>query len=66
MIHAQSYEEALAFLDGETFDAILLDLFLTDSPGLETLWRQGASLERLPIIRSHILRRRSSFGILLV
>ena len=26
----------------------------------------AADLERFPIIRSHILRRRSSFGILLV
>lgn len=40
----------LRILENETFDAILLDLFLPDSPGLETLWRLGASYPGTPII----------------
>ena len=41
---------ALSKLTHESFDCILLDLFLPDSPGLENLWRLRSSYPDTPVV----------------
>jgi signal transduction histidine kinase/CheY-like chemotaxis protein len=48
-VHAVSLEEAKAFSEDE-FDAILLDLSLPDSQGLDTIERMSQMLPRLPLV----------------
>jgi signal transduction histidine kinase/CheY-like chemotaxis protein len=50
VIHAEKLDEALACLKEKKIDAILLDLELPDSEGLETLERTNAEAGYLPII----------------
>jgi signal transduction histidine kinase/CheY-like chemotaxis protein len=50
VIHAEKLDEALAYLKEKKIDAILLDLALPDSEGLETLERTNAEAGYLPII----------------
>jgi signal transduction histidine kinase/CheY-like chemotaxis protein len=50
VIHAEKLDDALAYLKEKKIDAILLDLALPDSEGLETLERTNAEAGYLPII----------------
>lgn len=50
VFHAQSLGAALGRLAAERFDAVLLDLGLPDSDGLDTLVRVRQSAPRVPII----------------
>jgi len=48
--HVERLSMALKRLDQETFDAILLDLLLLDTYGIETLHQIRASRPRIPVI----------------
>ena len=48
--HAESMAEAVGCLAGESFDAILLDLSLPDSSGVETVAQANAAAPHLPIV----------------
>ncbi|MEZ5285209.1 MAG: response regulator [Vicinamibacterales bacterium] len=48
--HATKLREALTFLETQNFNAILLDLSLPDSQGLETFVRARAGASRVPIV----------------
>ena len=50
LIHAETLEEARRRLAENRIDAVLLDLGLPDSIGLETLDRANAAADYLPII----------------
>jgi signal transduction histidine kinase len=50
LTHIQSLSEAIVQLAEHSFDAILLDLFLPDSQGLETVERILSAAPALPII----------------
>ncbi len=50
LIQVQCLEAAITILDREIIDVILLDLFLPDSEGLETLKKMAAKASRIPII----------------
>jgi signal transduction histidine kinase/CheY-like chemotaxis protein len=50
VIHVEKLDDALAYLNHKTVDAILLDLALPDSEGLATLERTNTAADYLPII----------------
>ncbi len=50
LIHVETLEEALKRLDEESFDAILLDLSLPDSQGLDTLKAVQKQVPNLPLV----------------
>lgn len=50
LVHASRVSAALALLDSDTFDAVLLDLTLPDSFGLETFRRVQAHIPSMPIV----------------
>lgn len=50
LTHAKRLDEALARLQGEYFDAVLLDLGLPDSSGLETFARTQSGYPNVPIL----------------
>ncbi len=50
LIPAARLEQALQILAGTTIDVILLDLFLEESVGLETLFRVHEAAPRVPVV----------------
>ena len=48
--HAESLSAGLECLDSDTIDAILLDLYLPDSSGMETFFRVHSRAENVPIV----------------
>src|SRR5262249_35244590 len=48
--HADRLEKALAFLSSQAWDAVLLDLGLPDSQGIETLTRLHAQTPAVPVV----------------
>ncbi len=50
IMHAGRLSEGLSYLDGKRFDAVLLDLGLPDSQGMQTLLRARKQNAHVPII----------------